>query len=222
MNLKDILSISGESTLFKFIAQGKNAVIVENLESGRRLSAGAASKVSALDEIAIFTTGEDVPLSKVMDMLWEKENGGEVLSHKMPEADLREYFAGVLPEYDRDRVYTSDIRKVLHWYSILHKLNLLIKEEEKEEPDEEAEAHSGTDTSEAKPATKPKAKVVAKGEAKPKAKVVAKVEAKPKAKTAVKGEAKPAAKTEVKPTAKPKESKAPAAGGGKKKPAAGK
>lgn len=218
MNLKDILSISGESTLFKFIAQGKNAVIVENLESGRRLSAGAASKVSALDEIAIFTTGEDVPLSKVMDMLWEKENGGEVLSHKMPEADLREYFAGVLPEYDRDRVYTSDIRKVLHWYSILHKLNLLIKEEEKEEPDEEAEAHSGTDTSEAKPEVKPEAKSKAKREAK----VIAKVEAKPKAKTAVKGEAKPAAKTEVKPTAKPKESKAPAAGGGKKKPAAGK
>ena len=202
MNLKDILSISGESTLFKFIAQGKNAVIVENLESGRRLSAGAASKVSALDEIAIFTTGEDVPLGKVMDMLWEKENGGEVLSHKMPEADLREYFAGVLPDYDRDRVYTSDIKKVLHWYNILHKLNLLIKDEEKEEPNVEAEAHSGTDT----PAAKPKAKPAAKGEAKPKAK----------------GEAKPTAKGEAKPKAKPKESKVPAAGGGKKKPAAGK
>ena len=168
MNLKDILSISGESTLFKFIAQGKNAVIVENLESGRRLSAGAASKVSALDEIAIFTTGEDVPLGKVMDMLWEKENGGEVLSHKMPDADLREYFAGVLPEYDRDRVYTSDIRKVLHWYSILHKLNLLIKEEEKkDEPNEEAEANSGTDTPEVKSKARPKAKVEAKPKAKP-------------------------------------------------------
>ena len=199
MNLKDILSISGESTLFKFIAQGKNAVIVENLESGRRLSAGAASKVSALDEIAIFTTGEDLPLGKVMDMLWEKENGGEVLSHKMPDADLREYFAGVLPEYDRDRVYTSDIRKVLHWYSILHKLNLLIKEEEKkEEPNEEAEGNSGTDTPEVKSKAKPKAKAEVKSDVKPKAKV------------------------EVKPKAKPKGSKAPAAGGAKKKPAAGK
>ena len=199
MNLKDILSISGESTLFKFIAQGKNAVIVENLESGRRLSAGAASKVSALDEIAIFTTGEDLPLGKVMDMLWEKENGGEVLSHKMPDADLREYFAGVLPEYDRDRVYTSDIRKVLHWYSILHKLNLLIKEEEKkEEANEEAEGNSGTDTPEVKSKAKPKAKAEVKSDVKPKAKV------------------------EVKPKAKPKGSKAPAAGGAKKKPAAGK
>ncbi|HSO78325.1 MAG TPA: DUF5606 domain-containing protein, partial [Bacteroidales bacterium] len=76
MNLKDILSISGEGTLFKFIAQGKNAVIVENLETGKRISAGGAAKVSALDEIAIFTTGEDIPLGKVMDMIWEKENGG--------------------------------------------------------------------------------------------------------------------------------------------------
>jgi hypothetical protein len=159
MNLKDILAISGESTLFKFIAQGKNAVIVENLESGRRISAGAASKVSALDEIAIFTTGEDMPLGKVMDKLWEKESGGEVLSHKMPDADLRKYFAEALPEYDRERVYTSDIRKVLHWYNILQKLNLLIKEEEKTEDKAEelvGEAESGDNTPEAKPAAEPK------------------------------------------------------------------
>lgn len=136
MNLKDILAISGEGTLFKFIAQGKNAVIVENLETGRRLSAGATSKVSALDEISMFTTGEDMPLGKVMDLIWEKENGGETLSHKLPDAELKKYFATVMPDYDRDRVYTSDIKKVLHWYNILHKLNLLVKEEEKaEEPE---------------------------------------------------------------------------------------
>lgn len=133
MNLKDILAVSGEGTLFKFIAQGKNAVIVENLETGRRFSAGATAKVSALDEIAIFTTGEDIPLSRVMDLIHEKENGGEALSHKEPDAALKKYFAEVLPEFDRDRVYTSDIKKVLHWYNILHKLNLLVKEEEKTE-----------------------------------------------------------------------------------------
>ena len=72
MNLKDILAISGEGTLFKFIAQGKNAVIVENLETGRRISAGGTAKVSALEEISIFTTGEDMPLAKVMDKIWEK------------------------------------------------------------------------------------------------------------------------------------------------------
>lgn len=136
MNLKDILAITGEGTLFKFVAQGKNAVIVENLETGRRISAGATARVSALDEIALFTTGEDMPLGKVMDLIWEKENGGEALSHKLPDAELKRYFATFMPDYDRDRVYTSDIKKVLHWYNILHKLNLLVKEEEKaEEPE---------------------------------------------------------------------------------------
>jgi len=136
MNLKDILAISGEGTLFKFIAQGKNAVIVENLETGRRISAGGTAKVSALDEIAIFTTGEDIPLGKVMDLIWEKENGGETISHRLPDGDLKKYFAEALPDFDQDRVYTSDIRKVLHWYNILHKLNLLVKEEEKKEESE--------------------------------------------------------------------------------------
>jgi hypothetical protein len=130
MNLKDILAISGEGTLFKFIAQGKNAVIVENLETGRRFSAGAQARVSALDEISIFTTGEDMPLGKVMDLLWEKENGGEVISHRLPENELKEYFAAVLPDYDPERVYTSDIKKVLNWYNILHRLGMLVREEE--------------------------------------------------------------------------------------------
>lgn len=164
MNLKDILAISGEGTLFKFIAQGKNAVIVENLETGRRLSAGAASKVSALDEIALFTTGEDMPLGKVMDLIWEKENGGETLSHKLPDAELKKYFDTVMPDYDHDRVYTSDIKKVLHWYNILHKLNLLVKEEEKAE-----ETEAGSQTTAGKKA-EPKVKKTAPakgGKAKP-------------------------------------------------------
>jgi len=146
MNLKDILAIAGEGTLFKFIAQGKNAVIVENLETGRRFSAGATARVSALDEIAIFTTGEDMPLGQVMDRLWEKENGGEALSHKLSDTDLKQYFAEVLPEYDREKVYSSDIKKVLLWYNILHKLNLLVKEEEKSvEPEAGTADATGTD-----------------------------------------------------------------------------
>jgi len=140
MNLKDILAISGEGTLFKFIAQGKNAVIVENLETGRRFSAGANARVSALDEISIFTTGEDMPLGKVMDLLWEKENGGEVISHRLPDNELKEYFAGVLPDYDRERVYTSDIKKLLHWYNLLHGLGMLVREEEAPADDAEPAA----------------------------------------------------------------------------------
>lgn len=169
MNLKDILAISGEATLFKFIAQGKNAVIVENLGTGKRISAGATARVSALDEIAIFTTGEDIPLGRVMDLLWEKENGGEALSHKLPDADLKKYFAEILPDYDRDRVYTSDIKKVLLWYNMLQKLNLLIKEEEKpeEEKSGEQEAASGDDTvTDGAPEAGAESKTAVKGKAK--------------------------------------------------------
>jgi hypothetical protein len=171
MNLKDILAISGEGTLFRFIAQGKNAVIVENLETGRRFSAGPGAKVNALEEIAVFTTGEDMPLGKVMDRLWEKENGGETISHKLPDDELRKYFAELLPEYDRERVYISDIKKVLRWYNILHRLNLLVKEEEEkkeEEPVAEADnkaagpGHDADSEPEA-PAAKPGRKKPATG-----------------------------------------------------------
>ena len=159
MNLKDILAISGEGTLFKFIAQGKNAVIVENLETGRRFSAGATARVSALDEISIYTTGEDIPLGKVMDLIWEKENGGEAISHKQQDQELKKYFLEVLPEYDRDRVYTSDIRKVLHWYNILQKLGLLVMEEEKSGEKEDAATDGSQEAVEGK--------VIASGEETP-------------------------------------------------------
>jgi len=129
MNLKDILAISGESSLFKFVAQGKNAIIVQNIENGKRMSAMGTTKVSALEEIAIFTTSEEVPLAKVMDIIWDKENGGAAISHKAPEADLTKYFGEILPEYDRQRVYTSDIKKVFQWYNFLQQKNLLVKEE---------------------------------------------------------------------------------------------
>jgi hypothetical protein len=202
MNLKDILSISGEGTLFKFIAQGKNAVIVENLETGRRFSAGATVRVSALDEIAIFTTGEDLPLGKVMDKIWEKENGGETLSHKLPDAGLKEYFAEVLPDYDRDRVYTSDIKKVLHWYNILHKLNLLVKEEEKPEGEE-----AGSDSGE-KSGGKEKAENA--GTAVAKGKTKAKTEAKTDTKSETKAKAKAGSETgeKIRKAQAPKGSKA--------------
>ena len=75
-------------------------------------------------------------------MIWEKENGGPALSHRQPDAELKKYFAEALPEYDRERVYTSDIRKVLHWYNILQGLNLLVKEEEKPAEKDEGEGQS--------------------------------------------------------------------------------
>ena len=129
MILKDILAISGEPGLFKFIAQGKNAIIVEQLETKKRSSAYGSAKVSSLEDIAIFTDKEDLPLGKVFDLIHEKENGGEAIDSKADAGKLKEWFEGILPEYSKDKVYTSDIKKVAQWYNILHKLNLLIKEE---------------------------------------------------------------------------------------------
>ena len=129
MILKDILAISGEHGLFRFIAQGKNAIIVEHLETKKRSSAYGSAKVSSLDDIAIFTEKEEMPLGKVFDLIYEKENSGPVPDSKGDISALKNWFEGVLPEYSKDKVYMSDIRKVALWYNILHKLNLLVKEE---------------------------------------------------------------------------------------------
>ena len=129
MVLKDILSISGEPGLFKFIAQGKNAIIVEHLETKKRGSAFGSARVSSLEEISIFTEKEDMPLGKVFDLIFDKEKGGPAIDYKSDPEKLKAYFSEVLPEYDKDKVYVSDIKKVVHWYNILHSLNLLVKEE---------------------------------------------------------------------------------------------
>ena len=129
MILKDILSISGEPGLFKFIAQGKNAIIIEHLETKKRTSAYSSAKVSSLEDIAIFTDKEDMPLGKVFDLIFEKENGGKAIDSKADAGKLKVWFEGILPEYSKDKVYMSDIKKVAQWYNILHSLNLLVKEE---------------------------------------------------------------------------------------------
>jgi hypothetical protein len=153
MVLKDILAISGEHGLFKFLAQGKNAIIVEHLETKKRSSAYGSAKVSSLEDIAVFTDKEDMPLSKVFDLIYEKENGGPAPDPK-DNPDLTKWFEGVLPEYSRNKVYTSDIRKVAQWYNILHNLGLLIKEEpeKKEEADKEVTAEAGGNKAEEKKA----------------------------------------------------------------------
>jgi hypothetical protein len=148
MILKDILAISGESGLFKFIAQGKNAIIVEHLETKKRSSAHGSAKVSSLEDIAIFTEKEDMPLGKVFDLIYEKENGGLAIDSKSDAGKLRTWFEGILPDYSKDKVYTSDMKKVAHWYNILHNLNMLIKEEPESAATPETEK-----TSEEKPAS---------------------------------------------------------------------
>jgi hypothetical protein len=147
MELKDFLAISGKPGLFKYISQAKNGVVVESLTDGKRIPAFASDKVSSLEDIAIFTEGEDVKLSEVFDRIFSKENGGPAMSHKSEPAAMQAYFAEVLPEYDRQRVYASDIRKVLSWYNQLQSLGML-----KPSVAEEAGEKEVKETAEEKPA----------------------------------------------------------------------
>jgi hypothetical protein len=129
MILKDILAISGEPGLFRFIAQGKNAIIIEHLETKKRSSSYGSAKVSSLEDIAIFTEKEDLPLGKVFDLIYEKENGGPAIDSKADAEKLKTWFETLLPDYSKEKVYLSDIKKVAQWYNILHNLNLLVKED---------------------------------------------------------------------------------------------
>jgi hypothetical protein len=141
IQLKDILAISGKGGLFKFIAQARNGIVVESLEEKKRHVAPATARVSSLEDIAIFTYEEEVPLADIFFMIHEKSDGKETISHKAPAEDLKSQFKELVPEYDEDRVYISDIKKVFQWYNQLlkHELLEVIDKEEEEEAEAEAE-----------------------------------------------------------------------------------
>ena len=119
MEFKDILAISGMPGLYKYVAQSTRGIIVESLEDGRRTNASATARVSALAEISMFTEGEDIALAEVFTRMYNHTGGQQGLSHKESADKLKAYFAEVLPEYDRERVHVSDIKKALSWFNIL-------------------------------------------------------------------------------------------------------
>lgn len=123
--LKGILSVSGQSGLFKMVAESKNNIIIESLETLKRMPVHSTSKVSALEDIAIYTENGDVPLKDILKAISDKENGGPTISPKASPNELKAYFEKVVPEYDKDRVYVSDIKKVLLWYNTLQSKELL-------------------------------------------------------------------------------------------------
>lgn len=137
--LKGILAISGQPGLFKLVAEAKNSIIVESILTGKRMPAYSASKVSSLSDIAIFTQTSEVALGDVFKAIAEKEEGGEV-AKKSSNDELKAYFGEVLPEYDQDRVYVSDMKKVIQWYNLLQQNELLnFDEEAAEEETSESE-----------------------------------------------------------------------------------
>ena len=148
MELKDILAISGKPGLFKNIGQSKNGVIVESLIDQKRFPAFAHERISSLAEISVFTTGEDVELQKVFKIIYDKYEGKEAIDPKSDGEALKVFMKEILPDYDEDRVYTSDIKKLVSWYNLLACENLLEFHEE----EEEAEKTESADEAETKPA----------------------------------------------------------------------
>ena len=119
--LKNILSITGKPGLYKLVSQGNNMLIVESLVDGKRMPTYARDKIVSLGEISMYTMGDDIALSEVLTKLGEKEGlkTAAIDPKKASNDELHAFFAEVLPEYDRDRVYPSDIRKLVQWYNIL-------------------------------------------------------------------------------------------------------
>lgn len=137
--LKGILAISGQSGLFKLVAESKNSIIVESLDTKKRIPVHSSAKVSALEDIAIYTYEGDIPLKDIFKSISDKEDGGAALSSKASGKELKIYFEEVVPEYDKDRVYVSDIKKVLLWYNSVHEKGMLDFSEVEEESEENKE-----------------------------------------------------------------------------------
>ena len=135
MDLTEILSISGKPGLYKMLSHTKTGMLVESMADQKRFPVFAHEKISSLEEISIFTETDDIPLKEVFRKMHELLEGGQALSHKSSPEELKEFFDDVVPDYDKERVYVSDIKKVIQWYNVLHEMDMLdfTEEEETEE-----------------------------------------------------------------------------------------
>ena len=202
MDLTGIIAISGKPGLYKVLAQGKNNIIVESLEDKKRVPAYASDRISALDDISIYTYDDDKPLREIFTSIFEKEKGKETISHKEDQNKLKAYLMEVLPNFDQERVYGSDIKKIFQWYNLLLKAGALVPEEKETKKEAKADSAEGK---EKKPAAKSTAKKAAeegeKEEKAPAKKAPAKKTAATATKSATAAKA-PAAKAPAKANAK--------------------
>tara|TARA_B110000196_G_scaffold286299_1_gene269899 strand:- start:1195 stop:1644 length:450 start_codon:yes stop_codon:yes gene_type:complete len=125
MNLEGILNVSGKAGLFKVVSQSKNTIIVESLTDGRRGPVHSHSQANMLEEIGIYTYDDTKPLAEIFDDIAKKENGKQTISHKSPKSELTNYFRKTLANYDEERVYISDIKKVIQWYNAMQSAGLI-------------------------------------------------------------------------------------------------
>ncbi|GHT43325.1 hypothetical protein AGMMS49965_16890 [Bacteroidia bacterium] len=148
--LKKILSVSGKPGLFRLISQGKNMFVVESLLDGKREPVYMRDKVISLHDIAMYTANEEMPLSQVLTKVREKEEGKPIVyKADITSDELKAYLATVLPDFDRDRVYPTDIHKMMKWYNVLTNAGFTdfadIEEEDADEADEATETADGTE-----------------------------------------------------------------------------
>ncbi|GGD10999.1 DUF5606 family protein [Hyunsoonleella pacifica] len=142
MGLEKVLAISGKPGLYKLVTQTRGGFVAESLLDGKRLSISLQNNVSVLSEIAIYTLTEEVPLHKVLGKIKDKEKSNpSSVGPKDGKDKLEEYFFDVLPDYDEDRVYASDIKKVIQWYNLLQKHDMLslLEDDETSTSSEEEE-----------------------------------------------------------------------------------
>jgi hypothetical protein len=166
MSLEKVLAISGKPGLYALKLQTRTGFVAESLIDGKKITVGLRSNVSLLSEISVYTYDGEIRLSEVFRAIAEKEDNGAAISHKEDNAKLESYFREVLPEFDEDRVYASDIKKILNWYNMLHANGLVSKEAPAAEETPAAEeaapvAEEAAPKAEKKPAAKkaaPKAK----------------------------------------------------------------
>jgi len=119
MDLSGIISINGMAGLFKVVASSKNGVIVESLTEKKRFPVFGSSKISALEDISMFAESGDKPISEIMKTIFDKEKGGKAIDNKADDKAIEKYFSEVLADYDKERVYISNMRKLFNWYNLL-------------------------------------------------------------------------------------------------------
>lgn len=144
-DLSKILSITGKPGLFIMVAQAKNGVIVESLIDGKRFQAFTHDKVSSLEEISVFTDTDDKPLREILQTIRKKTENGKAPDPKADSLKLKEFFETIMPDYDRDRVYVSHMKKIYAWYNLLLEKDMLDFTEKEEEEPEEAEKSPDTE-----------------------------------------------------------------------------
>ena len=131
MNLEGIINVSGKPGLFKVISRSSNNVIIESLIEKKRTAIYSHTQANLLDEIGIYTYNDTIPLSKIFTKIATKTNCGPYISHKSSKTELTSYFRDILPEYDEERVYISDIKKVIQWYNSMQSLKMIKLEKAK-------------------------------------------------------------------------------------------